>query len=243
MKLPSIHGRIDRRILANYRVDPDALQRLLPEPFRVKTVGGFGIAGICLIRLVEARPRFVPGLLGFSSENAAHRIAVEWDTPGGVREGVYVPRRDTSSWLNTVAGGRLFPGDQSRARFTVHESESRYEVALRSLDGETRVDLVADIAPELPADSVFADLAAASSFFAGGAVGYSATPKRGCFDCIELDSFTWDVQPLRVEKFASSFFDDKERFPDGSTTPDCALLMRGIEHRWVARDAMRVGAR
>ena len=78
MQFPAMRGIIDRRILANFRVDPDVLAKVLPCPFRPKLVNGKGIAGICLIRLKQIRPRFVPAFMGISSENAAHRIAVEW---------------------------------------------------------------------------------------------------------------------------------------------------------------------
>lgn len=73
---------------------------LLPPPFRGKVVGGFGMVGICLIRLKNVRPIFLPSWLGISSEKAAHRTAVEWDNNGTVREGVYVRWRDTDSWIN-----------------------------------------------------------------------------------------------------------------------------------------------
>lgn len=49
------------------------------------------------------------------SENAAHRIAVEWDFEGKTFEDVYIPRRDTNSFFNTLVGGRLFPGIHHRA--------------------------------------------------------------------------------------------------------------------------------
>lgn len=97
MQIPVIQGVIDRRILVNYRIDPLILAQILPPPFEPKLVNGFGIAGICLIRLKEIRPKYFPGFLGLSSENAAHRIAVEWRTNGLRQEGVYIPRRDTSS--------------------------------------------------------------------------------------------------------------------------------------------------
>jgi hypothetical protein len=109
MRLPLIRGVIDRRILVNYRVDPAVLAATLPPPFRPKLHRGYGMVGICLIRLRGVRPRFVPSWLGISSENAAHRSAVEWDEGGRVREGVYIRRRDTSSRLNALAGGRVFP--------------------------------------------------------------------------------------------------------------------------------------
>ena len=79
MRIPVVQGVIDRRILVNYRVDPDVMARVLPPPFRPQIVRGYAIGGICLIRLKGIRPRFVPIPVGLRSENAAHRIAVEWD--------------------------------------------------------------------------------------------------------------------------------------------------------------------
>src|SRR5690242_17509645 len=120
MKLPSVEGIIRRRVLVNYRVAPGVVERLLPSAFRPKLHGEFAIAGICLIRLEQMRPQGLPAFLGSSSENAAHRIAVLWeDDDGKTQEGVYVPRRDTNSRLNYLAGGRLFPGEQHAARFQV----------------------------------------------------------------------------------------------------------------------------
>src|SRR5215468_1075260 len=102
MDIRVVHGIISRRILVNYQVDPQVLQNVLPAPFQPKLIHGVGIAGVCLIRLQSVSPRFVPSALGLSSENAAHRIAVEWEENGERREGVFVPRRDTSSWANVV---------------------------------------------------------------------------------------------------------------------------------------------
>ena len=79
MRIPVIRGVIDRRILVNYRVAPDVLAPLLPPRFRPKLHRGYGMVGICLIRLRSRRPKFLPPWLGMSSENAAHRTAVEWD--------------------------------------------------------------------------------------------------------------------------------------------------------------------
>ena len=97
MRIPVLRGLIDRRILVNYRVDASVLAKLVPQPFRPKLNHGYGIAGICLIRLKHARPRLFPKTLGVSSENAAYRIAVEWEQDGKITEGVFIPRRDTSS--------------------------------------------------------------------------------------------------------------------------------------------------
>jgi hypothetical protein len=235
MRIPVIRGVIDRRILVNYRVDPGVLARLLPAPFRPKLVHGVGMVGICLIRLKRVRPAFVPSWLGISSENAAHRAAVEWGGGGTVREGVYVRRRDTNSWINSLAGGRLFPGIHHHARFTVEETEDDFRVALRSDDGVTSMSVHGRRTDKLPAASVFGSLEEASAFFQGGSLGYSATPDPSRFQGLELRCLDWRVEPLEVEEVRSSFFEDESHFPKGSIAFDCALLMRGIEHEWHGR--------
>jgi hypothetical protein len=174
MRLPAIRGVIDRRILVNFRLAPEVLTRVLPEPFRPKLINGVGMAGICLIRLKHVRPRFFPSFLGVSSENAAHRIAVQWDSEDGLREGVYIPRRDTSSRLNSLVGGWLFPGIHHHCRFMVHEQGDSYRVALDSDDENTHVAVEGLVASHLPEASIFRSLEQASRFFEGGSLGYSA---------------------------------------------------------------------
>ena len=232
MQLPIIQGVIARRLLVNYRVAPEVIARLLPAPFRPKLVDGMAIAGICLIRLEEIRPRHLPVIVGISSENAAHRIAVEWGEDAAAQEGVYIPRRDSNSRANAFLGGRLFPGEQHHARFTAHDDEERLALDIASDDGVVRVSLAGHPADALPDTSVFPTVAAASRFFELGALGYSATRDPGRFDGMELRSEGWQVAPFAIERVASSFFDDPARFPPGTATLDCALIMRGIRHEW-----------
>lgn len=234
MKMPAVEGTIERRLLVNYRVAPDALAGILPAPFRPKLVGGHAVAGICLIRLASVRPRGLPAGVGLRSENAAHRIAVEWDADGRPHEGVYIPRRDSDSRFNTFVGGRVFPGQHRHAAFTVSESDDHFDVALRSDDDCTRVAVSGRIARSLPSGSVFPSLDEASAFFQRGSVGYSATRRPGHYDGLELRVADWHVEALAVDHVASSFFEDESRFPAGSTAFDCALVMRGIRHSWHA---------
>jgi hypothetical protein len=190
---------------------------------------------VCLIRLKNIRPRFLPSFFGISSENAAHRIAVEWDQDSEIKEGVFIPRRDTSSRLNTLLGGRLFPGVHHHAAFQVEEKDDRYRIELNSDDLQTHLLVEGHVAEELPADSVFSSLKEASDFFERGSLGYSVTATPGEFDGLELRSFKWQVQPLAVDRVESSFFENLDLFPHGSVEFDCALLMRGIEHEWFGR--------
>lgn len=233
MRLPLIRGLIRRTLLVNFRVDAEVMCRFLPAPFRPKLHGGYAIGGICLIRLEQIRPGSLPRFCGISSENAAHRFAVLWDEPSGeTREGVFIPRRDTGSWLNHFAGGRIFPGEHHMASFTVTDDGSRIAMSIRARDGRMTVQLSAHESDALPESSCFASLTESSSFFEGGSIGYSVTRDCCRLDGIRLQTDGWRVRPLAVEHVESSFFADRLAFPAGSVAFDHALIMRDLSHRW-----------
>jgi hypothetical protein len=233
MKIPILTGIIKRRMLINFRVDAAVMQKFLPTPFRPKLHQGYAIAGICLIRLEHIRPAGLPAFLGFSSENAAHRIAVEWDGPSGERcEGVFIPRRDTGSLLSHLTGGRIFPGEHHLASFRVADDGTRVDFAMESCDKTVSVRVLASESDALPASSCFASLAESSHFFECGSVGYSVTCDPHRLDGMRLKTLTWQVRALTVEQVESSFFADTDRFPSGSVEFDHALIMRDISHEW-----------
>jgi hypothetical protein len=229
MKIPTLHGYIERRILVNYTIDPTVAAKIIPAPFRPKLHKGMAMGGICLIRLKNIKPKGFPDFIGISSENAAHRFAVEWDESGVIKEGVYIPRRDTSSVLNAMAGGRVFPGKHYRAKFDVQESNGEYNISFISSDTAS-ISLKAKEALSFPTTSVFSDLDDASCFFEKGSLGYS--PDKNRFDGMLLSAYNWKVSPLEVTDVQSSFFNDETFFPKGSVTFDNALLMKNIEHDW-----------
>lgn len=235
MFLDTIHGTIDRRILLNYRIDPAILQRVLPSQFRPNLYRGYGIGGVCMIRFRALRPRYVPYFLGISSENAAHRIAVEWDEDGIKREGVFIPRRDTGSSFNKAFGGRAFPGIFQKSRFVSEDKEDYFHLKIVRGDGRTQIDFAGRISNALPDTSIFPSIDEAANFFALGATGYSATHSPDHFHGMELRCLNWNIEPLSIEHAESSFYDNRKRFPEGSIALDSALIMRDIAHEWHSR--------
>lgn len=240
MKLPVIQGVIRRRILANFRVDPDVMQQQLPARFRPKLQRGYAVAGICLIRLEHIRPRFVPESIGLNSENAAHRVAVLWDEDGVRREGVFISRRDTNSQLNHLLGGRIFPGEHHQSSFSVAESESEISISLESRDSTVAVQIEGTTAKALPRNSIFSSLAEASAFFEAGSIGYSVTHDPNRLDGLNLKTEQWRVEPLEVRKVKSSYFSDETKFPPGSIEFDHALLMKNVAHEWHSAEDLYV---
>jgi hypothetical protein len=230
MKIPTIKGVIDRRVLINYTVEPEIIAKFIPKPFRPQVYKGKAIVGICLIRLKDIRPKGLPAFLGLSSENGAHRIAVEWDENGEIKNGVYIPRRDTSSVINNIVGGRIFPGEHCLAKFNVEENNGNYAISFKSSD-DTCIAIEAKKTEKFNSNSIFQNLNSVSDFFENGRLGYSPNGKTK-FDGMWLKTNQWKVEALEVKSVVSSFFSNETNFPKGSIQFDNALLMTNVEHEW-----------
>ncbi len=225
--------------MLNYRIAPEVVKQVLPAPFRPKLVAGYAIAGICLIRLEAIRPKGMPGVFGLSSENSAHRIAVTWEDDSGPREGVFVPRRDTDSRLNSLAGGRIFPGVHHHSRFTVSDQDGRISLRVDANDHASPiVDLEVNETDGFPQGSIFKTLQESSKFFEGGCVGYSSRPDSCTLDGLLLEVADWRVSSVSVGYVNSAYFDDRSLFPKDRIKFDHALLMRDIRHEWHSEPTM-----
>lgn len=239
MKIPVLQGNIARRILLNFRADPAVVQTHLPAKFRPKLHNGHAILGVCLIRLEQIRPQWMPLPLGLCSENAAMRIAVRWDENGVAREGVFIPRRDTSSWLNHWTGGRIFPGQHHRAAFHMRDTGANIELRMQAHDGKNCIRVCGRVDEKWPNDSCFAALGDASTFFEAGSLGYSVRADTDDLNGLVLQTLCWQVENLTVSEAFVSEFADTSRFPENSVQFDHALLMRNIAHQWHAAPSLR----
>jgi hypothetical protein len=225
---PAIRAVMARRVLVNYRIEPEVLKAVLPAPFRSALAGGYGVGSICLIRLSSIRATgLVPAAFGLRAENVAHRFSVLVETPHGPTSSVYIPQRYTSSRIAALTRDLFFPRLRL-ARFGVDERHGRYRIGAESLDGTLRVEVDARIAETLPPGSVFADLDEASRFIQLAPVGYSDTALPGVFDAVTLEASYREVHPLRVDEVASSLFDDPRLFPPGTVTVDSAFAAAGL---------------
>jgi hypothetical protein len=224
---PVLRGHIDRRLLINYRVDPEYIQRCLPAPFRPKLANGWGMAGICLIRMRKLGPRFLPFPVFGASENGALRFAVEWEQDGQLRQGVFIPARYTTSRVAAFAGMRYFPGKHYMAKFEVEESAECFRIRLDS--DHLRLDVTARTTTTLTGSQVFDSLEEASAFFHGGAYGYSEAKAKDSFDGVELRFPEWKMSPLAVEQVSCDYFEDRTRFPAGTAEFDHGLMMRDLD--------------
>jgi Uncharacterized conserved protein (COG2071) len=233
MLIHAIDCTIERRLLINYRIDPEVAVRHIPAPFRPLVVSGWAVGGICLIRLGHLRPAHLPGAVGLTTENSAHRFAVEWDDDEGAHVGVFIPRRDTNSRFTALAGDRLFPGLHHRAEFQVRDEGPEIHIAVSSHDGTLGLSATAHESAALGGE-LFSSLDDAIGFFREGSHGYSPHGDLDHLTEVSLECPRWDARPVQMETVRSSMFDDHGAFPKGSCTVDFGLLMRDLPARWVS---------
>lgn len=222
MSRPAIASFIERRLLVNFRLDPEVAARILPEGTQPLLHRGHAVGGLCLIRLAGARRSGGPladlaGRFGLRTEIAVHRIATVWQGPDGPEQGVYIPRRDTDSRISTLTAGLFLPGEHHLARFEVEESAERLRIGFRSADGSAHAQVQAQVADRLRGSALFADLEEASAFVREAPDGYPARAEE------------FAVRPATLVQVASSYFEDPARFPAGSAAPDSALVLRDAE--------------
>ncbi len=225
--LPRITGIIDRRVLLNYRAPVDVVAALLPKHFKPRVVNDYALIGVCMIRFRHLRPAFLPRLCGgLSSENAAHRISVEWDAAEGRQTGVFVTRRDTNSRLVALSGGRIFPGVHSRVSFDVDEGGERVDISMHDQSG----DLVTLRSRKTDAfdSAVFDSHAAASTYFSEDKIGYSPNRRGTQMEGLKLHCHQWETSSLAVEEATVRAFTALSQ----EVVLDHALLMHHIPHDW-----------
>ncbi len=234
--LPALEGTIARRVLLNFRADPEVARRLVPPPLEVLTQNGLAVVGVCLIRLEQLRPKGCPASVGVSSENMAHRIAIRYPADPGWKDGAFIWRRDTDRGLVTLLGGRLFPGVQRRAHFGVVERAPGLAMEVRTQNSEANVWFGAQCVAGWNSTALFHGFDDACRFFQRGDCGFSCPLPDGKLEGLQLRTLRWKMQPLEVHALHAAFFEDRQRFPRGSVEFDCGLLMRDIPHEWQALD-------
>ncbi len=214
MKIPEMHGEIERRLLVTYRMDPEAVSPLLPAPYRPQLVSGFAVAGICMIRLGQLRLRGIKQWGGQRPEDAAHRIAMEFDDPAGVQTGVYIVRRDSNTLNNILAGGCIYPGRHNRSRFKVTETDSDIQLYCRALDASIEFEVHTRTTETFGGSKLFGSLDDAAAFYGAGAP--------------DGDESAWTIEPAAIVSARSTYFDNRDVFPAGAAVPDCAVVMRPV---------------
>lgn len=229
MQAHDIDAFLERRLLVNYRVDPEVAARLLPHPFVPRLTKGWAIAGVCLIHLRKTRTRNLPAVFGIDVQGSAHRLAVMWPDRGGeMQPGVYISRRDSGSRLVGLIGRRSLA--EHPATFVVSDFGDSISIDVTSRDEEGSVSVRAVAAQGLDS-SVFDTMASGREFFEHGGPGFTQI-RPGLFKGVALIAKSWEMDALRLNDVRSAWLSNHALFPAGTAVPDGAFVMRRTETKW-----------
>ncbi len=204
------------RVLALYRVEADALRRLLPAATEPRLVHGYAVGEVCYTRLGQSR--FLRGRLSPTSDHLTYRFAVERVRKEGNVAGTWVARRETSSWLEARCGEKILRGEYGRSEFRVREDHFGIELEVtgeRGFEFYLRAEASGSVR-----GSLFGGPHALETFL--GETGDLApqdvfAPEA---DALDVDGFA--PEPLAVFDARSVFFGDRQLFPSSSAVLDSA---------------------
>jgi len=220
----NVYGTISRRVLLNYRADPAVVRKLVPPIFELDCYGGYAMVGVCFLSIKKVN--IFPFPFGHNSDNAAHRIAVIYNG----KHGVYIPRRDTGSTINSFIGGRIFPGEHHHSQFNIEDSVR--EIKIRISNKKVGIANVNALEGEFDSNSIFKKLEIASLFYRNGSVGYSRSIDGARLDGLELVPNCWNAVGATRMSCSSYYYNDASLFPPSSIEFDNILVMRNIIHYW-----------
>lgn len=223
----SVRATIRYRLLVNALADPAEVAPRLPEGLRPHVTGEGTVIGHCLVDLDQVRPAPVPRRAGIRLLAAAHRLAVEWDMPGGdTVVGVYVTTRHTNSALGCALGGRWFPGVHQRAALRVDRVDDH---VAWTVDPEGSTDPSIHVEAELRrqrADPAGDRVAAACLLPTLGV----SPGHRGSPEAVRMQAEHQRGELVEVRQLRSDFIDSF-----GSARPAASFVVRDVEVLWSAR--------
>ncbi len=209
---------IRSRVVAIYRIDPEALARRLPEGVLPRLHSGEAVAVLCYTRLGTIGSRFLPHR-GASSNHLSYRFLVERSRKGRAVQETWVARRETSSRLGAGLGERILGQDHGRSTFEVAEDVLAFSLRVASARGE---EFYLRAEPCGASSSRFLPTAREVQ-----ALLCSSGEVRPV-DLLVPEADALDVrngfapEPLVVFEIRSAFLDDPQVFPAGSTNFDSA---------------------
>lgn len=228
MRLPRLDGTIVRRLLVNFWADPGVVRRVVPAPLEVATRNGCAVLGICLMRLEQLRVQGMPAAEGIAAETMAHRIAIRYPSAQGMKDGVFVWRRDTDCGLLAQLGGLLFPADFRRAEFEVKKGVTGMSLEARTEGGDADVLLLARYTTRWSGSPLFATVEDAGRFFVNADCVFSCSRHDRSLEGARLRTLAWEVRSLEVLDFRATFFERRDCFPPDSIGFDGAVLLHPI---------------
>ncbi|MEM8883123.1 MAG: DUF2071 domain-containing protein [Planctomycetota bacterium] len=226
--LPDIRARLRERFVINFRVDPDVLQRRLPDWLAPQLIDGAAVASYCLLDLDQVTFGPVPDKLGVRNRNCAQRYGII-DTRSG-EPCVYVAERNTDSRLGSFITGLGFPGHHPRLDVAMDAVDDGWRIEVG--DGGATPLFAARLQPASETRStLFPSTDAFAAFLAGGVRSYCPATDAAKLNVVDMHKQDTHYEPLVAVDIEDRIVRDWLEL-DGPLAFDSAFRTVGGSYIW-----------
>jgi len=226
----SVTGYVPVRFLATYRCEAARLRQLVPAPFTLDTIGGFGFVSVCALEVRQMGIVGLPSALRFDNREFLYRLAIRFrDEP------TFLTLRSDVSAAQLAWLGRHFSHYRPHlGTFSFADRDGRVRIECSSPSGtdDATFEAAHDEAPRA-SNSIFSSAEHAADFLLGMGFSADATPAgRVRIQPIEHDP--WKARFVRVHEARFAFLDRLAGELGCRFEYDSTLATHGIRQTWRA---------
>lgn len=216
--------------LANFRIEPDALARVLPEPLEPALAHGRAWLSVVIAEMEKLRPVGVPRALGFTYNQIVYRAVVDCDG----RRGVHFLRSDADSRIMCLGGNLMSFFRFNHGKVDIRPTPSRLRVdansrAPRPVVVSAEFDLAAT-SGDLPASSVFGSMDESKRFLVELFDAFAPRSGGNAVDLVSIERNDWAVRVVPNTGIYSFMGPDG---PFGSAAElDSVFVVDDLHYRW-----------
>lgn len=199
----SVYGQLVDRYLFNFRADPEALEKHLPQVgwLKPRTINGHGVVSFCLLRLEGVTLWPLPTLLGINTTSCAYRCAVIDSSGEKPEPSVYVLGRNTDLSIISRLGSIAFSGPMQMIQTSIEQTPSHVDIRARYSDGRELFSAKVCQSEAKTDSQLFGSLGEFVDFIKGGASSYTPSNNDGCYSRVDLteDSNYYEQVDAKIE--------------------------------------------
>ncbi|WP_420545774.1 hypothetical protein [Nitrosopumilus sp.] len=190
MKNISVYGNLVDRYLFNFRADPVALEKHLPNVdwLKPRTINGYGVVSFCLLKLKGLTMWPLPSSLGLDTTSCAYRCAVIDESGKKPEPSVYVLGRNTDLSIISRLGPKLFSGNIEKIDASVERVLENVQINAKYSDGKDMFSATVDSLKCKNDSKLFESEESFEDFIKDGISSYTPSTKENMYSRVDLET-------------------------------------------------------
>jgi hypothetical protein len=200
MAIPrSIRARLVERLIFNFRMTPDALDRVLPADWlKPQVYEGWSVVSFCILNLERVTVWPIPGIFGFRTTSCAYRCGALDASQSPASPTVYITDRQTDLPLIARLAPWLILDTILMVRPRITHDGQTIRISVKYLDGQPMFGATARVAAAWKS-AVFPTINDFGQFIKGGVSSYTPSVYGDRLTEVDLHKDEPQYQPLDAE--------------------------------------------